>query len=111
MAMWTRVEKAIYITKSGCPRYSLAWYLQLCTWEAEAGGTAPTLLECQAKVSGILEWLFGVWYTEVGQESLEGVRRGQPQPTSCIVMFHAPSCCQGRWLSSNIACCKSILLS
>lgn len=37
----------------------------MCTWEAAGGGTAPTSDECQAKVAGILNWLFGVWYTEV----------------------------------------------
>lgn len=46
----------------------------MCTWEGKAGGTAPTALECQAKVSGILEWLFGVWYTEVSLGP-EGRRR------------------------------------
>ncbi|CAM9090652.1 unnamed protein product, partial [Laminaria digitata] len=43
----------------------------VCTWEAAGGGTAPTSDECQAKVSGILEWLFGVWYTE--ENELEGL--------------------------------------
>ncbi|CAM9728040.1 unnamed protein product, partial [Sphacelaria rigidula] len=36
----------------------------VCTWEEAAGGTAPSTVDCQAKVSGILEWVYGVWYAE-----------------------------------------------
>ncbi|CAM9257644.1 unnamed protein product [Scytosiphon promiscuus] len=36
----------------------------VCTWEAADGGATPSALECRAKVSGILHWLFGVWFTE-----------------------------------------------
>ncbi|CAM9202218.1 unnamed protein product [Choristocarpus tenellus] len=36
----------------------------MCEWELAAGGTAPSTLECEAKVTGTLEWLYGVWYTE-----------------------------------------------
>lgn len=42
---------------------------QVCTWELADGGTMPTHEECEAKVSGVLEWLFGVWYTEVRTNS------------------------------------------
>lgn len=38
---------------------------QVCTWEAAEGGTSPSSQECLAKVSGILQWLFNVWFTEV----------------------------------------------
>ncbi|CAM9656283.1 unnamed protein product [Ascophyllum nodosum] len=39
----------------------------VCTWEPLAGGHASTLAECKAKVVGILNWLFGVWFTEENQ--------------------------------------------
>ncbi|CAM9155381.1 unnamed protein product [Ectocarpus sp. 13 AM-2016] len=42
----------------------------VCTWQATDGGSAPSSQECQAKVSGILQWLFGVWFTE--ENKLEG---------------------------------------
>lgn len=68
-----------YINKRGVSRFSLQWsskpqclvndlhgiQRQVCTWEAADGGTSPSIQECLAKVSGILQWLFGVWFTEV----------------------------------------------